>query len=373
MRQCIFVLGTRAQLVKISPVLRIAAETGLNHTVWFTGQHHESIDDLIDDFGLTSNIIQPQDAKERSSIGKLLLWIPSTVFRCFRFVRSARQLPNGRPLVVVHGDTLSTWLGAIAGKFAGGDIVHLESGLSSGKWSDPFPEELLRRLTFRISSYALCPNDEATERMAAYPKCVVINTHENTLLDCVRYALKNRISGSDLGARFVVSIHRFQNLYQKARLDRIVGEIRQLAELGLVAFILHPPTELRLRKYGLLDGLRNTDNVNLLPRMPYTEFLALMGDADMVLSDGGSNQEELSYLGVPTVLYRDRSERPDGLGGNIIFRRELATTLTDAVVAGDIEKLRRESRINDDIHPSKLTVDALTAWSTAVVDSSSND
>jgi UDP-N-acetylglucosamine 2-epimerase (non-hydrolysing) len=264
-------------------------------------------------------------------------------------------------------------LGAIAGRFAGGDIVHLESGLSSGKWSDPFPEELLRRLTFRMSSYALCPNDEAAARMAAYPKCVVINTHENTLLDCVRYALKNRISGNEVDAQFVVSIHRFQNIYQKTRLDRIVGEIVQLAELGSVAFILHPPTELRLRKYGLLDDLRNTENVALLPRMPYTEFLALMGTADMVLSDGGSNQEELSYLGVPTVLYRDRSERPDGLGGNIIFRRELATTLADAVVAGDIKKLRRESRINDDIHPSKLTVDALTVWSIATESRSSTD
>ena len=362
MRQCIFVLGTRAQLVKISPVLRISVEKSLAHTVWFTGQHHESIDDLIIDFGLTSNIVQPVNAKERSSIGRLLLWIPSTVYRCFRYVKQASRETSSRPLVVVHGDTLSTWLGAVAGKFGGGDIVHLESGLSSGKWSDPFPEEMLRRLTFRISSFALCPNDEAAERMAAYPKCVVVNTHENTLLDCVRFALQNNSSANESAAQFVVSIHRFQNIYQKARLQQIVEEITQLAELGRVAFILHPPTELRLRKYGFLEGLQHTDNVDLLPRMPYTEFLALMGTAKAVLSDGGSNQEELSYLGVPTILFRDRSERPDGLGGNIVFRREIATSLADAVVAGVIDKLRRDSRINDDIHPSDLTVDALKAW-----------
>ena len=68
MRRCIFVLGTRAQLVKIAPVLRLAAASGLRHTVWFTGQHHESVDDLIEDFSLTSEFVLPNNRKERSSI-----------------------------------------------------------------------------------------------------------------------------------------------------------------------------------------------------------------------------------------------------------------------------------------------------------------
>ena len=267
--------------------------------------------------------------------------------------------------MAVHGDTLSTWLGAIAGHWAGGDVVHLESGLSSGKWSDPFPEELLRRLTFRKSSYALCPNDAATQRMLTYPQCTVVNTHENTLLDCVRYALEDRDAGTEARADFVVSIHRFQNIYQKDRLLQIVSEITELAELGSVWFIMHPPTELRLRKYGLFDALRATENVILLPRMAYTQFLALMSNARAVFSDGGSNQEELSYLGVPTVLYRERSERPDGLDGNIVFRGDLAGTPVEAVRSGEIEKLRRDSRINDAVQPSQSTVDALLEWADA--------
>ena len=82
MRQCIFVLGTRAQLVKIAPVLRLTAERGLRHTVWFTGQHLESIEDLISEFGLRSEFIQPANPKERSSIGRLLVWIPKTFHDC---------------------------------------------------------------------------------------------------------------------------------------------------------------------------------------------------------------------------------------------------------------------------------------------------
>jgi UDP-N-acetylglucosamine 2-epimerase (non-hydrolysing) len=363
MRQCIFVIGTRAQLVKISPVLRLATSTRLDHVVWFTGQHHESIDDLIMDFELTSNIVQPPSAKERSSIGKLIVWIPATLYRCVHYIRGVKKQTQQRPLVIVHGDTLSTWIGALAGGWGGGDVVHLESGLSSGKWSDPFPEELLRRLTFRRARYALCPNDEASKRMQAYADCTVVNTHENTLLDCVRFAMQSGDRVESELADFVVSVHRFQNIYQKDRLQKIVDEIEALATLGSVFFILHPPTELRLKKYGLFDKLVNMPNVRLLPRMPYTDFLALMGAAKLVLSDGGSNQEELAYLGVPTVLFRDRSERPDGLGGNIVFRRDVSTSLAEAVKNGEIEKLRRNSKINDDIEPSRLTVDALQLWS----------
>lgn len=365
MRQCIFVLGTRAQLVKIAPVLKLAQDAGLRHTVWFTGQHDESIDDLIADFGLASQFVLPANRKEHSSIVRLLVWMPSTVYRCYEYVKSVKLWTGKRPLVVVHGDTLSTWLGAVAGRWGGGDIVHLESGLSSGKWNDPFPEEMLRRLTFRKTRYALCPNDEAAARMENYPGCIVVNTRENTLLDCVRFAIgsaSDRPEGGESGY-FVASIHRFQNIYQRDELARIVDEMLAAAHFGEVHFILHPPTELRLKKYGLMDTLAEAPGVNVRPRMPYTDFLALLSGARAVFSDGGSNQEELSYLGVPTILYRDRSERPDGLGENIRLRPEIPGAMKAFIASGAIDGLRKPSRIDDDIRPSSMTVDALLKWS----------
>lgn len=366
MRQCIFVIGTRAQLVKIAPVLRHAVESGLRHTVWFTGQHHESIDDLIRDFGLRSSFVLPENPSERSSIGKLLTWVPATLYRCFRYVSGVKTWTTRRPLVVVHGDTLSTWLGALAGSWAGGDVVHLESGLSSGKWSDPFPEELLRRLTFRKARYALCPNAEAAERMRRYSGCIVVDTGENTLLDCVRYATSGRPAVTDTtGEYFVASIHRFQNIFSRAALAEIVDEMIAVAAFGKVHFILHPPTELRLRKYGLLDKLSSTPGVEVGPRMPYTDFLGLISGARAVFSDGGSNQEELSYLGVPAILYRERSERPDGLGANVRLRNDLGMPMTELVRQGVLDGLRTPSRVDDSVQPSRHTVSALLKWAGA--------
>ena len=185
MRQCIFVLGTRAQLVRIAPVLRLAQEAGLRHTLWFTDEHQEAIDDLIADFELSSQFVRPQPRKRGSSIFKLLAWVPRTGYKCHEYVKSVKLWTGKRPLVVVHGDTLSTWLGAVAGRWGGGDIVYLDSGLSSaGK--GPFPDKLRRRMTLRKARYALCPNDEAARRMEQYPGCIVANIGDDTLLGCER-------------------------------------------------------------------------------------------------------------------------------------------------------------------------------------------
>lgn len=366
MRQCIFVIGTRAQLVKIAPVLREASTTGLQHVVWFTSQHHESIDDLIADFDLKPSFVRPPVNKERSSITGLLKWLPATLIRCWRFIRDAKKADGQAPLVVVHGDTLSTVLGAFAARLAGAPVVHLESGLSSGRLFEPFPEEAFRRLTFRLSRYALCPNDEAFARMQRMSGVEAVHTGENTLLDCVRFATRESRPRDAPADYFVASIHRFQNIYRRLALASIVNELLFLAAENRLYFVLHPSTLKRLQRYGLFDDLSDNPNVILRPRMPYTEFLALMAGARCVFSDGGSNQEELSYLGVPTVLFRERSERPDGLGENIVFRHDIDGSLAEYCGGGGFDALRRAPRMQDSAEPSRHSVEALLKWARVV-------
>jgi UDP-N-acetylglucosamine 2-epimerase (non-hydrolysing) len=97
--------------------------------------------------------------------------------------------------------------------------------------------------------------------------------------------------------------------------------------------------------------------------MPYTEFLALLAGARGVFSDGGSNQEELSYLGIPTVLFRERSERPDGLGANVVLRGQIDGPLDQFVESGALDKLRQACKLSDAVHPSETTVQSLHRWS----------
>jgi len=366
MRPCIFVIGTRAQLVKVAPVLRSATEAGLEHTVWFSGQHKESMSDLLEDFGVGSVLRMPEGASERATVAGLLRWLPRAARDCYRYVRETGARGYGAPLVVVHGDTLSTLVSALAGRLAGGDVVHLESGLTSKRLLDPFPEELLRRLTFRVTAYALCPNDASVRRMERYACKDVVDTGENTLLDSVRYALDRESGHDDASAEayFVASIHRVQNIYDKSTLAGIVDELIAASEFAEVRFVLHPATKKRLAKTGLWNRLEAAKGVRLQARMPYTPFLSLLAHARGVFSDGGSNQEELSYLGVPTVLFRKRSERPDGLGRNVVLRDSIGE-LAAFIRAGRLDGLRQARRLDPELQPSRTAVAALLRWAGA--------
>ena len=364
MRPCIFIIGTRAQLVKLAPVLRIAVETGLSHVVWFSGQHRESINDLISDFNLKSTFVLPDNHKERSSITSLIAWLPKMLLESRRYLLEQSRIADTAPLVIVHGDTLTTFLAALAAKTSTGDVIHLESGLTSKSVLDPFPEEALRRLTFHLTRYAFCPNHEATAFMRRFKKCEVVDTQENTLIDSVRYALEantqniSRIEGN----YFVASIHRFQNIYHSSRLKRLISVIEKVSRHGTVYFVLHPSTERRLTETGQIKELREIKSIRLIPRLPYTEFLRLIAYARGVLTDGGSNQEELSYLGIPTILFRTRTERPDGLEKNIKFAHDIPKPLDQFIAEGGLDAMRETARTDIGIFPSSQIVNQIKSW-----------
>jgi UDP-N-acetylglucosamine 2-epimerase (non-hydrolysing) len=332
-----------------------------------SGQHSESIEDLFRDFEIQSDITRLKSFSEKETIVGLVMWLPIAVRSCYKYVSALRENSGARPLVVVHGDTLSTFATALAGRLAGGEIVHLESGLTSGKLLDPFPEEVIRRLTFRLAHYAICPSIESSSMMRRYKCREIVNTEENTLLDAVRYALRKTERQSEVAPSnyFVASIHRVQNIYDKSSMSQIIDEIVALSSIGSVHFVLHPATQRRLTKMGLIVKLRKAPNVVLESRMPYTRFVSLLAGARGVLSDGGSNQEELSYLGVPTVLFRARSERSSGLGSNIVFRHMISEDLNEYVVSGKLDSMRTPRHLLPNLQPSQRVLDALQRWCSA--------
>lgn len=370
LRRNLFVVGTRAQLIKLAPVLHLATAAHLPHDLWLAGQHNESIDDLLADFGITSLVVHPTNRKERSTVHHLAFWFPTAIWSCYRYARELSRRDQVAPLIVVHGDTLSALVGSIVARVGGYKLVHIESGLTSWRLLDPFPEEMIRRLVSRMSHYACCPNYEATARMSRRHVLEAANTKENTLLDTVRYAISshdniyNTIGMVDTRSYFVASIHRFQNIYSHKRLTSILNDLIDASQFGAVIFVLHPATEKRLNTYKLLNQLRDIERFSLIPRMAYSQFLLLLSRARAVFTDGGSNQEELSYIGVPTVLFRERSERNDGIGRNVVFRNHINCSFKTYIASGAIDTIRREGCLSTDHHPSNIVIRHLTKWST---------
>lgn len=365
-RTLVFVVGTRAQLIKVAPVVVACQRRDVPALMLMTGQHKETMADLVEEFGLAVPQVEALPAGEHSSVRALLGWLPVA------FQRIRRRLDEiadreGLLDVVVHGDTLSTLLGAWAARRGRDRVVHLESGLSSGRLFDPFPEEICRRLVFRRTDLAICPNPAAAGRMARFPKARVFDSGGNTILDAVALAAG---TGRAVAAPYVVvSLHRFQNLYDAKRLGGLVELVIGIARTRRVWFVLHPATRKRLAASGLLPRLESEPGIELSPRMGYSAFLSLAAGAECVLTDGGSNQEELAALGVPTIVMRERTERPDGLGRNARMEADVEGGVLAFLASGGHLGLRTPPEVLPfEQGPSCRIVDWLVASASAGTD-----
>lgn len=351
-------VGTRAQLIKMAPVLQEIERRGLALNLVFTGQHRVTMQALLDDFHIATRPRYLYEGAEVEGIVHMGTWFLRCLWRLAR--RQAFWFPAARKaVVVVHGDTVSTLLGAVAGKLAGIPVAHVEAGLRSFRWLHPFPEEITRLAVFRLADIAYCPGAWASTNLAGY-RLRRVDCGHNTLRDAVQWALEGRAPAPQVGeAYFVASIHRFENVFTRPRLAQILAILERLMARARCVFVLHPVTESRLRRFGLLEAFAANPRVELRPRMDYTAFVALLAQARFVVTDGGSNQEELSYLGIPTVLLRAATERQEGLGGTaLVSNYDLAAIdafLDAARPAQSASALRAEPS------PSRVIVDDLQA------------
>lgn len=359
----VFIIGTRAQLIKVAPVIVACEQRSQPVLMLMTGQHKETMLDLVEEFGITSRMDVAIVASERSTVVSLVLWAPRALLALVGKLRSLKSAAD-MPRIVVHGDTMSTVLGAFAAKLCGMQVFHLESGLTSGRLFDPFPEELSRRIVFRMTDVAICPSAEATAHMQSGYACRAVDTGENTIVDAVMMATA-RVGGGNPGAMqgpyLVASLHRFQNIFDKKRLRYLTSLLVELSGKYPIHFVLHPATRKRLEAEGLLEQIASAPNLQPSPRLGYSEFLALAANAACVLTDGGSNQEELAVLGVPTIVMRQATERADGLGENAIMEGDVGQDLLAYLLAGDFLALRRPSRVRAQMGPSARVAELLAS------------
>jgi UDP-N-acetylglucosamine 2-epimerase (non-hydrolysing) len=315
------IIGTRAQLIKMAPLMREFESRAIPYSLLFTGQHHVTMQTLLDDFEIRTAARWVYAGKEVTGIVQMGVWF----VRCLWQFRKQRMqlLPpvsnRQSGVVLVHGDTFSTLLGALVGKLSGYSVAHVESGLRSFNVFHPFPEELTRLAVFRLADTAYCPNQWAQQNLAQYALRKV-DCNGNTLLDAVRFAIvhpQTRPSVSDDEPYAVVSLHRFENIFDRDRLTSIISMLEEAALVCRLLFVLHPATKKKLDAFGLTRRLEENLRFTLLERMGYIQFLHYLIAARFVITDGGSNQEELSYLQVPTLLMRRATERTEGLGTNV--------------------------------------------------------
>lgn len=314
-------IGTKAQYIKTAPLLRIMEEQGVPYRLVDSGQHAEIAVGMRRDLGVREPDYSFGSDSDVTTIRGAIRWSLSVVRHLWSKKKLQDEVFGGVTdgICVIHGDTPSTLLSMMLAKRAGLRVAHLEAGLRSGDLLNPFPEEVIRIIVMRYSDlcYAPTEEDEANLRSMRRRRGTIIPLESNTSVEAVRFAL-GELSEMDTTGPAIVTMHRVENLRSRARVDGFIEAVLKLRRQHPVTFVVHGPTEKVLDRQGSLDRLRDA-GVEVIPLVGHDEFLRMVAAAPLVIIDGGSIQEECAYLGVPTLLWRDATERSHGIGRNVVL------------------------------------------------------
>lgn len=325
------VIGTRPEAIKMAPVVRELRRrpAAVRPVVCVTGQHRAMLDQTLGVFGIAPdcdlNVMQP-DQTLSDLTARLLLGLDAVI----REIRPA--------WVLAQGDTTTAMTAALAAYYHRIPFGHVEAGLRTGDRYRPFPEEMNRRIADDLAHLLFAPTERARQALlreghAADDILVTGNTVIDALLAVA--AQPYEWSAGPLaqipndGRLVVVTAHRRESF--GAVLRAICTAIRELA-LQLTAegvhfvYPVHLNPQVRQPVRELLGGL---PNVHLLEPLDYVSFVHLMKRATLILTDSGGIQEEAPGLGVPVLVMRDVTERPEGVEAGVV--RLVGTTCAQIV------------------------------------------
>lgn len=295
------VLGTRPEIIKLAPVIRALGprarviHTGQHWDVEMADQFFEDLKIGLPDVRLTSMSGLPRGNQIGAAISEL-----STHF--------SEYPPR---VVIVQGDTNSTSAGAQAASYSGIPLIHVEAGLRS--FDRAMPEELNRLVVCALADlHCAATLENQANLMAEGVSAEVIAVTGNTVVEATLDTLESasgehQFSGKHQ-ARILVTIHRPENTDTKEALERI---LKALSEVDAeVVFAVHPRTVAAATQHGLEELLRSFD---LRPGLGHSAFLELASQADLIVSDSGGVQEEVTVLKKPLLVVRRSTERPESI------------------------------------------------------------
>lgn len=317
-----FFIGTEAELIKVFPVIMECQKKGITCNIIASGQNDLKKNRILDYIGLNGKYVElSKEADIKKSAIGLFSWFISTKKEAKKTIQQNFDIADmkNKPMVV-HGDTVSTFMGALIGKQLHMKVCHVEAGLRSHNLLNPFPEEIDRLLTSRIAGLHFAPGEEAARNLTR-AKGRVINTQYNTIIDSLLVSkfmpvITDSLKDVLLQDYFVFVMHRQENLMNNEFVSRVITHIEKMSEKIKCVLILHKITENALQEMGILQRLQSNPNFILFPRVDYFDFMKMLDHAKYVITDGGSNQEELHYMGKPCLIMRKTTERSEGIGTN---------------------------------------------------------
>ena len=313
------VFGTRPEAIKMCPLV---LEMGkypdyIEPIVAVTAQHREMLDQVLELFN-----IKPDYDLNIMASGQTLYDITTKALNGLKEV-----IEEAKPdMVLVHGDTTTTFAGALAAFYAQVPVGHVEAGLRTGNKYSPYPEEMNRKLTGSIADMHFAPTSTSKANLLkenVNPETILVTG--NTVIDALETTVKANYEFADAefnkifarGNRLILmTTHRRENLGEPMR--NVYKALRKVLETHAdveAIFPVHKNPKVREIVHEELGGL---DRVHLIEPMDYEPFANLMGKVDIVLTDSGGIQEEAPALGKPVLVLRDTTERPEAVDAGTV-------------------------------------------------------
>lgn len=302
------ILGTRPEIIKMSPVIRECEKQNMDYFILHTGQHYSYNLDKV--FFQELELPEPRynlnvgSGSHAEETGKMLIGIEKILLK---------EEPD---IILVEGDTNTVLAGALAASKLHIKVGHVEAGLRS--YDRDMPEEINRVLADHISDYLFAPTEKAKENLLreGIDKNKIFVTG-NTIVDAVYQNLEIARGKVDILNKlnlekeeyFLITAHRQENVDKKERLKGVLDGLNSVYnEFGLsLIYPIHPRTQKMIKKFGL----KISERIKLIEPLGFLEFLQLEANAKLVLTDSGGVQEEACILKVPCVTLRDNTERPE--------------------------------------------------------------
>nr|VFK28918.1 MAG: UDP-N-acetylglucosamine 2-epimerase (non-hydrolysing) [Candidatus Kentron sp. MB]VFK74153.1 MAG: UDP-N-acetylglucosamine 2-epimerase (non-hydrolysing) [Candidatus Kentron sp. MB] len=322
MIRALLILGTRPEAIKMAPVLwALENHPDFTPLVCLTGQHREQLQPFLDLFRIQADA-NLEVMTENQTLTELTARILPGI---------DQQISGLQPdVVLVQGDTTTTFCGALAAFYRRIPVAHIEAGLRTGDPYNPFPEEMNRRMTSHLATWHFPPTEVAAR--ALRQEGIVGEdtlTTGNTAIDTLLWVIE-RLQGGHLTIDPEHPIHGFKRRFLLVTGHRrenfgdgflaICQALKAIAiahpELDLVYPVhLNPNVHLPVRRL-----LRGVDNIHLLPPLPYVPFVSLMHRCHFILTDSGGVQEEALSLDKPVLILRTNTERTEALesGGALL-------------------------------------------------------
>jgi len=319
------IFGTRPEAIKMCPLVRKLKENNnFDVKTIVSAQHREMLDSVLELFEIVPdydlNLMKPnQNLWNLSS--DILLGIKNVL---------DKEKPD---LVLVHGDTTTAGMSALSAFYSRIKIGHVEAGLRTFDKDYPFPEEINRVIVDSVSDLMFCPTEKSMNNLKNSNITHGVYKTGNTVIDALLYVVENKSANLDfIGLNpnlktILLTSHRRENFGEP--LKNICYAIKELIEKHKDIQVVYPMHLNPNVRNTVIPILGNVERVKLIEPLDYVPFCTLMKQSNIILTDSGGVQEEAPALGVPVLVLRDETERPEAVDSGSV---RLAGTSKEKII-----------------------------------------